>query len=331
MPLNPAAASLASTAWWSISPSPGVTEDGCAAGADVVFHDELAAETGHGGYVLDRVQTLVVVDVAGVVADADGRRLEAVVQFAQGGAVLADAGVGLGQQQDAGVLGGADAGFEGGVEAVHLGLPGGAGLGVVGETRRGRVLVGAPADEGGDAGFGGEFDGLEEVLGFAWVRGDAAVGLVVDLEAGVEGRLHGGSGRRGVGALRPDGTLVMPVVEADVGEAGAGDAGVGAAAGKAVAGVGDGEGGEAVGHGSAKLPDGDWGNRADVGWDVNWGRAKLGASRAVRVFSKKLLRRGGVCFWRGLGSGGGRGAGRGQRREGRNGRGDSGEQWRGEG
>ena len=38
--------------------------------------------------------------------------------------MLADAGVGLGQQQDAGVLGGADAGLEGGVEAVNLGLPG---------------------------------------------------------------------------------------------------------------------------------------------------------------------------------------------------------------
>ena len=64
----------------------------------MVFHDELAAETGHGGDVLNGVQAFVVVDVAGVVADADGRRLEAVVQLAQGGAVLADAGVGLGQQ-----------------------------------------------------------------------------------------------------------------------------------------------------------------------------------------------------------------------------------------
>ena len=187
-----------------MSPSPGVTKTGRASGADVVFHDELAAETGHGGDVLNGVQAFVVVDVAGVVADADGRRLEAVVQLAQGGAVLADAGVGLGQQQDAGVFGGADAGFEGGVEAVDLGLPGRAALGVVGEPV-GAVLVGTPADEGGDAGFGGEFDGFEEVFGFAWVRGDAAVGLVVDLESGVEGRLHGGSGRRGVGALGPDG------------------------------------------------------------------------------------------------------------------------------
>ena len=127
------------------------------------------------------------------------------------------------------------------------------------------------------------------------------MGLVVDLETGVEGGLHGGSGRRGVGAFGPDRTFVVPVVEADVGEAGAGDAGVGAAAGKAVAGVGDGEGGEAERHGSAKLPDRDWSNRADVGWDVNWVRAKLGVSRAVRVFSKKLLRRRGVFFggvWR---------------------------------
>ena len=75
----------------------------------------------------------------------------------------------------------------------------------------------------------------------------------------------------------------MSVVEADVGEAGAGDAGVGAAAGEAVAGVGDGEGGEAVGHGSVKLPDRDWGNRADVGWDVNrdWGVFDFRAARFV--------------------------------------------------
>ena len=98
-------------------------------------------------------------------------------------------------------------------------------------------------------------------------------GLVVDLESGVEGGLDGGSGRRGVGALGPDRTFVVSVVEADVSEAGASDAGVGAAAGEAVAGVGDGEGGEAVGHGSVKLPDGDWVNRAHVGWAVNWGRA----------------------------------------------------------
>ena len=171
----------------------------------------------------------------------------------------------------------------------------------------GAVFVGSPADESRNAGFGGEFDGLEEAFGFAGVRGDAAVGLVVDLETGVEGGLHGGSGRRGVGAFGPDGAFVMPVVEADVGEAGAGDAGVGAAAGMTVAGVGDGEGGEAVGHGSAKLSDGDWINRAAVGWGVNWrgglraaGRNE-GASRAVRVFSKKLLRRRGVFFggvWR---------------------------------
>ena len=260
----------------------GGDEDGRAAGADVVFHDELAAEGGHVGDVLDGVQALVVVDVAGVVADADGWRLEAVVQFAQGGAVLADAGVGLGQQQDAGVFGGADAGFEGGVEAVDLGLPGRAALGVVGEAV-GAVFVGTPADEGGHAGFGGEFDGLEEVFGFAGVRGDAAVGLVVDLESGVEDRLDGGSSRRGVGAFGPDRTFVVPVVEADVGEAGSVDAGVGAAAGKAVAGVGDGEGGEAVRHGSVKLPDGDWGNRAVVGWAVNrdWGVSNFRAARFV--------------------------------------------------
>ena len=58
------------------------SEDGGAARADVVFHDELAAKTGHGGDVLNGVQALVVVDVAGVVADADGRRLEAIVQLA---------------------------------------------------------------------------------------------------------------------------------------------------------------------------------------------------------------------------------------------------------
>ena len=121
----------------------------------------------------------------------------------------------------------------------------------------GTVFVGTPADEGGDAGFGGEFDGFEEVFGFARVRGDAAVGLVVDLESGVKGRLHSGSGRRGVGAFGPEGTFVVSVVEADVGEAGAGDAGVGAAAGEAVASVGDGEGGQAVGHGRAVLPDRD--------------------------------------------------------------------------
>ena len=97
------------------------------------------------------------------------------------------------------------------------------------------------------------------------------MGLVVDLESGVEGGLDGGSGRRGVGALGPDRTFVVSVVEADVSEAGASDAGVGAAAGEAVAGVGDGEGGEAVGHGSTKLPDGDWVNRAAVGWGVNFG------------------------------------------------------------
>ena len=60
----------------------GGDEDGRAARADMVFHDELAAETGHGDDVLDGIQALVVVDVAGVVANADGRRLEAIVQLA---------------------------------------------------------------------------------------------------------------------------------------------------------------------------------------------------------------------------------------------------------
>ena len=122
-----------------MSPSPGCDEDGGTARADVVFHDELAAETGHGGDVLDGVKSLVVVDVAGVVADADGRRLEAVVQFAEGGAVLADAGVGLWQEQNAGVFGGADAGFEGGVEAVNFGLPGRASFWGGPGIRRGRI------------------------------------------------------------------------------------------------------------------------------------------------------------------------------------------------
>ena len=244
VPLNPAAASFVSTAWWSMSPSPGVTKTGAPRVPMWSFMMSWRQRPATGRDVLDGVKSLVVVDVAGVVADADGWRLEAVVQFAQGGAVLADAGVGLGQEQDAGVLGGADAGFEGGVKAVNLGLPVRAALGVVGESI-GAVLVGTPADEGRNGGFGGEFDGLEEVFGFAGVGGDAAVGFVVDLETGVEGGLDGGSSRRGVGAFRPDRTFVVPVVEADVGEAGAVDAGVGAAAGKAVAGVGDGEGGEA--------------------------------------------------------------------------------------
>ena len=106
---------------------------------------------------------------------------------------------------------------------------------------------------------------------FAGVRGDAAVGLVVDLETGVEGRLHGGSGLRGVGAFGPERAFVVAVVEADVGEAGAGDAGVGAAAGEAVTGVRDGEGGEAVGHGLAALSVRDGVHRADVGRAVNQG------------------------------------------------------------
>ena len=50
----------------------GGAEDGGGAGADVVFHDELTAEAGHGLDVLDGVEALVVVDIAGVVADADG-------------------------------------------------------------------------------------------------------------------------------------------------------------------------------------------------------------------------------------------------------------------
>ena len=284
-------------------------EDRRAAGADVVFHDELAAESSHGLDVLDRIEALVVVDVAGVVADADGGRVEAIVEFAQGRAVLADAGVGLGEEQDAGVLGGSDAGLEGGVEAIHLGLPGGAGLGVVGETVR-WVFVGTPADQGGDAGFGGELNGLEEAFGFAGVGGDAAVGLVVDMEPGVKGGLDGGAGCCCVRAVGPEGAFVVAVVEPDVGEAGAGDAGVGAAAGEAVAGIGNGEGGEAVGHGRGVLRGLDWVNRAGVGWGVKRGGSEMGVSRAVRVFSKKLLRRGGVHFDRGreaLGDDGGSG------------------------
>ena len=124
------------------------------------------------------------------------------MELAEGGAVLADAGVGLGEEQDAGILRGADAGLEGGIETVDLGLPGGPGFWAVGKSV-GRVFVGAPADEGGDAGFGGEFDGLEEAFGFAGVGGDAAVGFVVDLETGVEDGLDG---RRGpLAALAPSG------------------------------------------------------------------------------------------------------------------------------
>ena len=163
----------------------------------------------------------------------------------------------------------------------------------------GRVFVGTPADEGGDAGFGGELNGLEKTFGFAGIRGHAPVGLVVDLETGVEGRPDGGAGCCCVRAVGPEGAFVVAVVEADVGEAGAGDAGVGAAAGKAVAGIGNGEGGEAVGHGRGVLRGLDWVNRAGVGWGVKRGGPKMGVSRAVRVFSKKLLRRGGVHLDRG--------------------------------